>query len=91
MLDTFQARGEELYEQAMAAGIAPEQARLFIPAYGLYVRWRWTASLNALLNFVSLRLGHGAQNEIVDYGQAVASQIREHFPVTMDAWMTHRV
>ena len=91
MLDTFQARGEELYEQAMAAGIAPEQARLFLPAYGLYVRWRWTASLNALLNFLTLRLGHGAQNEIVDYGQVVASQIREHFPVTMDAWMTHRV
>lgn len=91
MLDSFQARGEELYEQAMDAGIAPEQARLFLPAYGLYVRWRWTASLNALLNFLSLRLGHGAQNEIVEYGQAIANQVREHFPITTDAWMLYRV
>lgn len=91
MLDSWYGRGEELYEQALDAGIAPEQARLFLPAYGLYVRWRWTASLNALLNFLSLRLGHGAQNEIVEYGQAISSQVREHFPITTDAWMLYRV
>ena len=43
------------YEEALEDGIAPEQARLFLPAYGLYVRWRWTASLNAILHFLSLR------------------------------------
>lgn len=91
MLDSWYGRGQELYEQAMQAGIAPEQARLFLPAYGLYVRWRWTASLNALLNFLTLRLGHGAQSEIVEYGQAIANQVREHFPITTDAWMTYRV
>ena len=51
----------------MAAGIAPEQARLFLPAYGMYVRWRWTVSLNAALHFLTLRQGEGAQSEIVDY------------------------
>lgn len=91
MLDSFQARGLELYEQAMADGIAPEQARLFLPAYGLYVRWQWTASLNALLNFISLRLGHGAQNEIIEYGRIIASEVGEHFPTTTKAWMTHRL
>lgn len=91
MLDSFQARGEELYEQAMADGIAPEQARLFLPAYGLYVRWRWTASLHALLNFITLRLGHGAQNEIIEYGKIIAVMLTEHFPVSTEAWLKHRV
>lgn len=91
MLDSFYMRGYELYEQAMADGIAPEQARLFLPAYGLYVRWRWTASLNALLHFISLRLGHGAQNEIVEYGQVIASMVKNNFPVTTEAWIKHRV
>jgi thymidylate synthase (FAD) len=91
MLDSFQARGEELYNAAMADGIAPEQARLFLPAYGLYVRWRWTASLHALLNFITLRLGHGAQQEITEYARVVAEEMRQHFPITMDSWMKHRV
>jgi len=90
MLDSFYMRGYELYEQAMADGIAPEQARLFLPAYGLYVRWRWTASLHALLNFITLRLGHGAQNEIIEYGKIIASLVGEHFPSTTEAWLKHR-
>ena len=91
VLDSFQARGQELYEQAMADGVAPEQARLFLPAYGLYVRWRWTASLNALLNFLSLRLGHGAQKEITQYAIALEILMEQHFPVTMEAWSKYRV
>lgn len=91
MLDSFQARGEELYNMAMQDGIAPEQARLFLPAYGLYVRWRWTASLNALLNFLSLRLGNGAQKEIMEYAQVVAKHVKKAFPKTTDAWIRHRV
>lgn len=90
MLDSFYMRGYELYEQAMADGIAPEQARLFLPAYGLYVRWRWTASLHALLNFITLRLGHGAQNEIIEYGKIIALELAEHFPVSTEAWLKHR-
>lgn len=91
MLDSFQQRGLELYEQAMKDGIAPEQARLFLPAYGLYVRWRWTASLHALLNFITLRLGHGAQNEIMEYGKVIATLVGESFPISTAAWMRYRV
>ncbi len=91
ILESYYEEGKLLYEQAMRDGIAPEQARLFLPAYGLYVRWRWTASLNALLHFITLRLGHGAQNEIVEYGHIVASEVRQHFPITTDAWIAHRV
>src|SRR5699024_7083101 len=44
-------RSEEMYNDAMLDGIAPEQARLFLPAYGMYVRWYWTASLQSVLHF----------------------------------------
>lgn len=76
--------GEEMYKKAMDAGIAPEQARLFLPANGLYVRWRWTVSLHAVLHFLELRKEHTSQWEIQQYAQAVESIVREKFPVTAE-------
>lgn len=83
--------GKYLYEKAMEAGIAPEQARLFLPAYGMYVRWRWTVSLNAVLHFLSLRLGDGAQSEIADYAEVVNSLVKEKFPSTVESWEKFRL
>lgn len=91
ILKYFVETGEHMYQQAMDAGIAPEQARLFLPAYGMYVRWRWTTSLNSALHFLSLRLGHGAQNEIVEYAQAVNTIVEDRFPLTTKAWNLHRL
>lgn len=83
--------GLEAYEEALRDGIAPEQARLLLPAYGLYVRWRWTTSLNSVLHFLSLRLGHGAQSEIVDYANVINDMVSERFPITTKAWNTYRL
>lgn len=82
---------DNLYHRLMDLGVAPEQARLVLPAYAMYVRWRWTASLQAVLNFIDLRLGHGAQSEIAQYAKVVGDYTNEHFPVTMNAWLEHRV
>lgn len=84
-------QGEALYKRAMEEGVAPEQARLFLPAYGMYVRWRWTTSLNSALHFLSLRLSEGAQSEIIDYAQAVNIFVKEKFPVTTNAWEKFRI
>lgn len=81
----------ELYEEAMNRGIAPEQARLFLPAYAMYVRWRWTTSLNAVLNFLALRKGEGAQTEITEYANAISDLIEPYYPETMFAWNYHRL
>ncbi len=81
----------DLYYRLMDLGVAPEQARLVLPAYAMYVRWRWTASLQAVLNFIDLRLGHGAQSEIAEYARVVADYTKEYFPVTTAAWLDHRV
>jgi len=82
---------EETYQVALNSNIAPEQARLFLPAYGMYVRWRWTASLNSVLHFLTLRQGHGAQSEIVDYANIIGELVKEKFPVTTKAWEEFRL
>lgn len=74
-----------MYERALKAGIAPEQARLFLPANGLYVRWRWTASLAAVLHFLQQRLAHDAQQEIQAYARAVLELTRIAFPAVCEA------
>ena len=83
-------QAHELYREALADGVAPEQARLMLPAYAMYVRWRWTASRNALLHFIGLRKGHGAQYEISEYADAIAAEVGMAFPITTKAWMEYR-
>lgn len=81
-LENYIKDGEELYKRAMEQDIAPELARLFLPAYGMYVRWRWTVSLQGALTFLQQRLEHDAQVEIQDYAQAVRDLIKQSFPDT---------
>ena len=77
--------GVDNYHQALEDGIAPEIARLFLPAYGMYVRWRWTVSLQGVLTFLDQRIEHDAQWEIQEYAKAVLSLTKEAFPETMKA------
>jgi thymidylate synthase (FAD) len=83
-LNELIVQGEKLYHDAMKDNIAPELARLFLPAYGMYVRWRWTASLQSVMTFLDQRLGHDAQVEIQDYAKAVQSLTTEAFPRTIE-------
>lgn len=76
--------GKKLYEKAINSGIAPEQARLFLPAYGMYVRWRWTTSLHGVINFLEQRLPSDAQFEIKEYAKAVKELSSNEFPKTFD-------
>jgi len=85
-LTNYVKLGQELYERALQHNIAPELARLFLPAYGMYVRWRWTVSLQGVLTFLDQRLEHDAQVEIQDYASAVRKLTVEAFPNTMNSW-----
>ncbi len=82
---------DNLYYRLMDLGVAPEQARLVLPGYAVYTRWRWTASLAAVLNFLSLRLKEDAQYEIRQYAKEVESFVQAHFPYTYESWMKWRV
>lgn len=84
-------KSEMLYREALNDGVAPEQARLLLPAYSMYVRWRWTVSLNGALHFLSLRLDSHAQYEIQQYAKAVEKTIHQYYPLTYEAWKNHRL
>lgn len=85
MLHEWVQSGEKLYDEAMKMGVCAEQARLFLPAYGLYVRWYWTTSLQGAAHFVNQRIAHDAQKEIQDYAVAVTHYVRQQFPVAAKA------
>lgn len=89
-LQDYVEHGEALYKQAMADNVAPEQARLFLPANGLYVRWYWTASLQSALHFLDQRLATDAQKEIQDYAKAVKKYVVDKFPVVYQAWRDNK-
>ena len=74
--------GTRLYHDAMKDNVAPEIARLFLPAYGMYVRWRWTTSLQGVMTFLDQRLEHDAQVEIQEYAKAVRDLSHDAFPQT---------
>lgn len=77
----------ELYQQAINAGVAREQARLFLPAFGAYYTWVAKTDAHNLMHFLSLRMADDAQHEIRMYAQT----IYHHFfklalPWTAEAW-----
>ena len=76
--------GEALYKKALEEGIAPEMARLFLPAYGMYVRYRWTVSLHGVMNFLQQRLPHDAQFEIQELAKTVRIFAERSFPHSLE-------
>lgn len=79
--------GLKLYEEAMEDGICAEQARLFLPAYGMYVRWYWTASLHSVAHFIQQRIAWDAQKEIQDYAKAVLELATQAYPEALTSLM----
>lgn len=77
--------GVQRYERALEEGVAPELARLFLPAYALHVRWRWTCSLHAVAHLLALRLPGDAQHEVREIGRAMRSLTGPLFPVSLPA------
>lgn len=77
------------YDSLLEDGIAPEQARLFLPAYGMYVTWRWSCSLQSALHLLDQRLADDAQWETQQYAKAVAVFVEQHFPVCFKAVITN--
>lgn len=74
---------EAFYEDAMQRGVCAEQARLFLPAYGMYVRWYWTASLQSVAHLINQRTKSDAQFEFQEYARAVKDLSSIHFPVAI--------
>ena len=82
-LNKYIEQGEALYNMAIENGVTPEQARLFLPAYGLYVVYRWSCSLQSACLFLNQRLAEDSQVEIQNYADAVYRLIQPIFPVSV--------
>lgn len=74
----------DLYHQLVERGVAREQARGLLPLT-IYTEFYWTASLQALVNFIKLRTHGGAQYEIRLFAEALQELTRQVVPVSYDA------
>lgn len=73
-----------LYEEMIADGVCPEQARFVLPQ-GCEVQWIWTGNLYAFANFYLKRTDPHAQKEIQDLARMVGDIIEPLFPVSWRA------
>jgi thymidylate synthase (FAD) len=80
LMKTISEKCMDIYEQAMEDGVAPEIARMFLPAYSMYVRFRWTVSLHGVMHFLHQRMAHDSQVEIQAYASAIFELAKTKFP-----------
>ena len=79
------ATAKAAYEELIAMGVSKEQARAILPP-AMYTSFAWTCSLQALFHFISLRIGKGAQREIVAYAEALLELARPIAPEAFAAF-----
>ena len=73
------------YDRMVAAGMAKEQARIILPL-NQYTEVYWTASFQAIVNFIELRDEKTSQWEIQEYAKAMKKLMYEVYPKTTEIW-----
>lgn len=77
------------YEKLLQLGVAKEQARILLPL-NQYTEVYWTASFQAVGNFMELRDHEHAQFEIREYAKVIHLIMLETYPEATKAWLTRR-
>ena len=75
----------DAYEGLLKLGVAKEQARAMLPL-SQYTEVYWTASFQAVMNFIELRNEKTSQIEIQEYAKVMLEQMKEVFPKTTELW-----
>ena len=75
----------DAYQKLMDIGVAKEQARIIIPL-NHYTEVYWTASFQAIMNFIDLRDEATAQWEIQQYAKAMKEMMYDIYPETTKIW-----
>ena len=75
----------KVYQELLDIGVAKEQARMILPL-NQYTEVYWTASFQAIMNFIDLRDESTAQWEIQQYAKAMKELVSEIFPETTKIW-----
>ena len=76
---------EMAYDKMISAGMAKEQARIVLPL-SQYTEVYWTASFQAIMNFIELRDEKTAQWEIQEYAIALKELMFDIYPETVKIW-----
>jgi thymidylate synthase (FAD) len=71
----------ETYAEAIAKGIAKEQARSILPEGNTVSRMYMNGTLRSWIHFIQLRSGNGTQKEHREVALACAKVIAEIFPM----------
>ena len=73
-----------VYSDMIAAGVAPEQARMILPQNTM-TEWYWTGSLMFFARVCAQRLDPHAQAETSEVARQIADTVRPLFPVSWAA------
>lgn len=76
------------YSDALAAGVAPELARMILPQ-NMYTEFYMSGSLRNFSHFLKLRLHEHAQVEAQQVAQMILDILKPLFPVSMEALMKY--
>ena len=76
---------QQSYKKLLELGVSKEQARIMLPL-SQYTECYWTASFQAIVNFIDLRDEDSAQWEIREYAKALKTLLLEIYPKTATIW-----
>jgi thymidylate synthase (FAD) len=77
------------YRELVRSDIAKELARIVLPL-SQYTEFYWKVDLHNLFHFMLLRSDNHAQFEIREYSKALEKIVKEHFPISYQAWVDYK-
>ena len=76
---------KEQYQKLLQMGVGKEQARAILPL-NQYTEVYWTASFQAIMNFIELRNEKTAQWEIQEYAKTLQRAMFDVYPKITEIW-----
>ena len=76
---------KEQYQKLLDMGVGKEQARAILPL-NQYTEVYWTASFQAVMNFIELRNEKTSQWEIQEYAKVLLELMHNTFPKITEIW-----
>lgn len=87
--ESFLEKCSESYHRLISDGLAPEQARIFMPQ-SMFTEWWWTGSLMFFARVCKQRLDPHAQQETREIAELIAAHIPKEFEHSWKALMENK-
>ena len=85
VFNEYMRQVEMAYDRMIEAGVAKEQARIMLPL-SQYTEVYWTASFQAIMNFIELRNEKTSQIEIQEYDKSLFDLMHDTFQKITKIW-----